>query len=150
MCWGKPRCLLFNEQQLREGSVPKKRRIADDTVLVVDDDPAVLRSIQRLLKAHGMDSRVFSSAEAFTDAPNSNDGLCLVVDIDLNGRSGIELSRQLAASGSSLPIIFITGNNADHVRKQATEAGCLAFLPKPFAAQSLLGAIEKAKALRRK
>jgi FixJ family two-component response regulator len=129
--------------------VPNNRTIADNAVFVVDDDPAVLRSLHRLLGAHGFDAQLFVSAEAFCTSATSDEGLCLVLDINLSGSSGIELSRQLTASGSSLPIIFITGNDSDHVRKEATDAGGVAFLSKPFSAQSLLDAIEKAAALRK-
>jgi FixJ family two-component response regulator len=120
----------------------------DKTVFVVDDDLQLLRGIARFLKAHGFHPQTFDSAEAFCSSANPDKGLCLVLDINLSGRSGIELSRQLAASGSSLPIIFITGNDAEHVQKSAIDAGCLAYLPKPFSAQALLNAIDKAAALR--
>jgi FixJ family two-component response regulator len=129
----------------REQALPDDR-----AVLVVDDNLALLRSLQRLLKAHGFAVRTFDSAEAFCGAGNPDDGLCLVLDINLNGgRSGIELRRNLAASGSSVPVIFITGNDSEHVRKEAADAGCLAYLTKPFASRSLLDAINKAAALRR-
>jgi FixJ family two-component response regulator len=122
----------------------------DGAVLIVDDNPALLRSLQRLLKAHGLAVRTFDSAETFCAAANPDEGLCLVLDINLNGgRSGIELKRQLAASGSSVPVIFITGNDSAHVRKEAADAGCLAYLTKPFASRLLLDAISKAAALRK-
>jgi FixJ family two-component response regulator len=116
----------------------------DKFVFLVDDDPAVLRCLQRLLKVHGFSAQAFSSAEAFCASANFDEGLCLVLDIDLPGMSGIELSRRLAASGSTLPVIFITGNDAEPVRKNAIEAGCLAYLSKPFPAQLLLDAIDHA------
>jgi FixJ family two-component response regulator len=118
-------------------------------VFVVDDDSALLRSLHRLLSAHGFAPRTFDSAETFCASANPDAGLCLVLDINLNGVSGIELSRQLAASGCLLPIIFITGNDADHVRRDALNAGCLAYLRKPFSAHSLLEAIELASTLRK-
>ena len=118
-------------------------------IFVVDDDSALLRSLHRLLEAHGFAPRTFDSAETFCASANPDEGLCLVLDINLNGRSGIELSRQLAASGSSLPIIFITGNDVEHVRKDALGAGCVAYLRKPFAAKFLLDAINRAAASRK-
>jgi FixJ family two-component response regulator len=122
---------------------------ADETVFIVDDDPAILRSLHRLVTVHGFACQTFNSAETFRAFANPNEGLCLVLDINLSGSSGIELSRILAASSSSLPIIFMTGNNDDHVRKEANDAGCLAFLTKPFSARSLLDAIDLAMALRK-
>ncbi len=126
-----------------------KRFTPDEVVLAVDDDPSILRSIHRLVTAHGFECRTFNSAEMFSAFADPNDGLCLVLDVNLSGISGIELSRQLIYSGSSLPIIFMTGNDDDHVRKEADESGCLAFLTKPFSAQSLLDAIDLAVALRK-
>ena len=118
-------------------------------VLVVDDDSALLRSLQRLLKAHGFAVRTFDSAKAFCAAANPDESLCLVLDINLNGSSGIELSRSLTASGSSVPVIFITANDSEHLRKEAADAGCLAYLTKPFASRLLLDAISNAAALRK-
>jgi FixJ family two-component response regulator len=130
--------------------LPSEKDISDKIVFVVDDDPALRRSLNRLLGAHGFDAQLFNSAEAFCASAKSDEGLCLVLDINLTGSSGIELGRRLAASGSSLPIIFITGNDVEHVRKDAINAGCIAYLPKPFSARSLLDAIDKAAALRKK
>jgi FixJ family two-component response regulator len=129
--------------------VPNNKEAADKTIFVVDDDSALLRSLYRLLKAHGFSPRTFESAEAFCASANPDEALCLVLDINLNGHSGIELCRQLTASGSSLPIILITGNDAERVRKEALDAGCLAYLQKPFSAQSLLQAIGKAATFRK-
>ena len=118
-------------------------------IFVVDDDHGVRRSIQRLLRVHGFEVRTFDSVEAFRALPNPEEGLCVVLDIELKGSSGIELSRRLAASGSLLPVIFMTANYAEHVRKRAIDAGCIAYLKKPFSSQSLLRAIHKAVAVRR-
>jgi FixJ family two-component response regulator len=118
-------------------------------VFVVDDDPALQRSVQRLLKAHGFDAQIFDSAEAFCASANPDTGQCLVLDINLSGRSGIELSRQLTALGHSLPIIFITGNDTEYIRTAAIDTGCLAYLHKPFSAQSLMDAIARAVAFRK-
>jgi FixJ family two-component response regulator len=121
----------------------------DEAVVVVDDDSALLRSLRRLLKAHGFAVPTFDPAEAFCAAANPDESLCLVLDINLNSSSGIELSRSLTASGSSVPVIFITGNDSEHVGKEAADAGCLAYLTKPFASRLLLDAISKAAALRK-
>jgi DNA-binding response OmpR family regulator len=67
-----------------------------------------------------------------------------VIDINLNGKSGIELRRQLAAKGISPPVIFITANDNELNRKAATEAGCVAYLGKPFTGKSLIAAVSKA------
>jgi FixJ family two-component response regulator len=115
-----------------------------NAVIALDDDPAILDSLERLLRSHGFDVVPFSSIEDFKEHANVSEALCLVLDINLNGHSGIELRRQLTASGSSLPVIFITGDKSDCVRQTANDAGCLAYLTKPFAAQSLIDAIAMA------
>ena len=116
------------------------------TIFVTDDDVGMLRSIQRLLKVHGFDVEPFESAEAFLDNASPSDAVCLVLDIDLSGMSGIALKRELAVSGISIPTIFITGKDSEIVRKAALEVGCVAYLTKPFAAKQLTDAIEKALA----
>jgi FixJ family two-component response regulator len=113
-------------------------------LFVIDDDPGMLRTIERLLKVHGFDVQAFASAEAFLGSANPRDGGCLVLDIDLGGMSGIELRRQLTLSGMSLPVIFITAKDSEFVRKTALEVGCFAYLSKPFPAKQLMNAIEDA------
>jgi FixJ family two-component response regulator len=97
-------------------------------VLVVDDDPGMLRGVERLLKAHGLDAAAFASAEDLIDRADFADAVCLVLDIHLNGMSGIELRRRLALSGVSLPVIFMTANDSEATRNAAVQAGCLAYL----------------------
>jgi FixJ family two-component response regulator len=87
---------------------------------------------------------MYCSAEAFLDAATASEVTCLVLDIQLDGMSGIELRHHLAASGSNLPTIFMTGCDDDAMRKRAIEAGCVAYLLKPFRADFLLDAIDKA------
>ena len=113
-------------------------------VIVVDDDPAFLKSIARLLSVHGFDVRTFNSAEALLDSDALRTATCMLLDIHLGGISGIELRRRLAASGSDCPIIFMTAIDDDATRSEAMAAGCIAYLKKPFAPQLLLDAIAKA------
>jgi FixJ family two-component response regulator len=113
-------------------------------IVVVDDDPSVLKGIERILKSHGFETRSFSSVEDFQSCTYLNEAICLVLDIDLNGKSGIELRRQLTKSGISVPVIYITANESDAIRQAAIDTGCVAFLTKPFQANALMSAIEKA------
>jgi FixJ family two-component response regulator len=113
-------------------------------VFVVDDDPGMLRGVQRLLREHGYDSISFSSAEAFQKNDDFAKATCIVLDINLNGASGIELRHRLKAAGISLPVIYITGKDNPVTRMAAIESGCLAYLTKPFAAKSLIEPIERA------
>jgi FixJ family two-component response regulator len=113
-------------------------------VLVVDDDPSILGAVERLLRVRGFDTEVFNTVEGFLDRANLCGATCLVLDIHLNGMSGIELRRQLTRSGIELPVIFITANDSEPTRKAAMEAGCVAYLSKPFPTKSLMDAIEAA------
>ena len=113
-------------------------------VIVVDDDPSILGAVERLLKVRGFDTEAFNTVESFLDRANLCDARCLVLDIHLNGMLGIELRRQLTLSGIELPVIFITANDSEPTRKAAMEAGCVAYLPKPFPTKSLMDAIEAA------
>jgi FixJ family two-component response regulator len=113
-------------------------------VIVVDDNAGFLKSVARLLSAHGFATRTFSSAEALLDSDAAQTAACLLLDIHLGGISGIELQRRLAAAGSICPFIFMTAMNDDAACKKAMDAGCTAYLKKPFAPQLLLDALGKA------
>src|SRR4051812_13003130 len=115
-------------------------------VLVVDDDPGMLRSVKRLLREHGYDSVLFSSAESFQKHDDFEHALCIVLDINLNDESGIEVRHRLKAAGISLPVIYITANDNHATRMAATESGCIAYLTKPFSAKSLIEPIRKVAA----
>ena len=115
-------------------------------VLVVDDDPGVLKGVQRLLRAHAYEPILFSSAEAFKNHTEFEQAACVILDINLNDGSGIELRQGLKAAGVSVPVIYMTGNDNPAVRKAALDSGCIAFLTKPFSAQSLIESLKKASA----
>jgi FixJ family two-component response regulator len=121
---------------------------SDKIVFVIDDDPRFRRSVALLLEKLGFNTELYGSAEAFLAGPRfapSLDG-CIVLDIHLKGMSGIELAKRLTDDGRALPIIFVTGNDNDAVRKAALAQDCVAYLPKPFAAKALLQAIDHALA----
>ena len=111
-------------------------------VIVVDDDPGMLRALQRVLQLHGFETEVFSSAEGFLEGAHLDDATCLVLDVHLQHRSGIELRRQLTRSGHSLPVIFITAAESEATHKAALEAGCVAYLHKPFSSDLLIEAVQ--------
>lgn len=115
-------------------------------VFVVDDDPSMLTGMKRLLREHGFDARPFASGEALLSHGDLRRAFCVIVDINLNGESGIALRRDIANRDSGLPVIFITGNDSDANRSAALEAGCIAYLTKPFSAESLIGSLGRARA----
>lgn len=115
-------------------------------VLVVDDDPGMLKCVQRLLRQHAYEPILFSSAEAFKNFTGVDKADCIILDINLKDGSGIELKHCLNDAGISVPVIYMTGNDDPVVRKAAVASGCIAFLTKPFSTQSLIEPLKKASA----
>jgi FixJ family two-component response regulator len=111
------------------------------TVFVVDDDPSMREAISRLIRSVGLNSETFSSAKEFLEYKRENVPACLVLDVRLKGKSGLELQRELAAN-NPIPIIFITGHGDIPMSVRAMKAGAVEFLPKPFRDQDLLEAIQ--------
>ena len=126
----------------KPSALPKRR-----TVYVVDDDPSMLRSVRRLLRAHGFPSVPFSTAEDLQSNGKFDQAFCIILDINLGHGSGIELRHHLAVAGVTVPIIYITGNYSEATRMAAIESGCLAYLTKPFTATSLIEAVENASTI---
>jgi len=116
------------------------------TVFVVDDDPSMLKGMRRLLRQHGYETVPFETAKALKKHNNFDQALCIVLDVNLSDGSGIELRHQLVESGVDVPVIYITGNDSDATRTAAIASGCLAYLTKPFTAQSLIEPIARAAA----
>ena len=117
-------------------------------VYVVDDDHSVLEAVQGLLRSYGYRTAIFPSAQAFESHTNFDKALCIVLDINLNdGISGIDLRHRLKAAGNSVPVIYLTANDNPAVRTAALESGCLAYLTKPFSAESLIEPLERASGL---
>ena len=114
------------------------------TVFVIDDDVEVRMSIQSLLKAAGLHSEVFGTAEEFLHNNVSDGPSCLVLDVSLPGVDGLELQQKLADAGVRIPIIFITGHGDIPMTVKAIKSGAMEFLTKPFIDQDLLNAIQHA------
>jgi FixJ family two-component response regulator len=117
-----------------------------NVVLVADDDPAMLRSVARLLRQFGYASLLFPSAEAFRNHRDFENVACALLDIDLGDGSGIELRRGLKAANISVPVIYMTGNDSPAVREAALQSECLAYLTKPFVARSLIEPLNRVAA----
>ena len=119
--------------------------LSNKKVIVIDDDPSVLKGIARVLKMSGFDPVVFDCAESFenTSEEDIREACCLVLDIHLKGKSGFELRQAL---GGEFPVIFITASDSDEISMAAHKAGCVAFLRKPFPAQSLIDPIKRLSA----
>ena len=115
---------------------------ANATVLVIDDDPALRTSIGRLLRSLDLEARLFASIPEYLESDPPNGPTCLVLDVRLPGRSGLDLQRQLATANQEIPIIFITGHGDIPMSVQAMKGGAIEFLTKPFRDQELLDAIQ--------
>jgi FixJ family two-component response regulator len=115
-------------------------------VLVVDDDPGMLKGVRRMLQQHAYEPILFSSAEAFKNHADIEKAVCVILDINLSDGSGIELRHRLKADGHSVPVIYMTASVNPAVRVAALASGCIAFLTKPFSVQELIEPLKKASA----
>jgi FixJ family two-component response regulator len=118
--------------------------VGEPTVFVLDDDPSVRRSMERLVRSMGFDVVTFASAAQFKDRRPVEGPACLVLDVHLPDLSGLDLQRELAASGVDMPIVFITGRGSIPMSVRAMKAGAVEFLTKPVRSRDLLAAIRSA------
>ena len=118
--------------------------VAKPRISVVDDDALVRRALGRLCKLEGFTVNLFESAEDFLEANRTNDTDCIVLDVHLPGRSGLQLQQDLRTSGKRVPIIFVTAFEDDQSRQNALESGAIDFLTKPLDNQRLLCVIQRA------
>ena len=114
------------------------------TVFIVDDDPSIRRSLERLVRSEGYQVEVFVSARQFLERGDIKKPDCLVVDVRMPGQSGLDLQQVLETAGSTVPIIFITGHADAPLAEQALRAGAAELLAKPFDGEVLLDAVRRA------
>jgi two-component system response regulator FixJ len=112
-------------------------------VHIVDDDKAIRDSLSFLMKSVGFESRAYTSAEAFLDQADLEKPGCLVVDVRMQGMSGLELQHLLSERGSKLPVIIITGHGDVPMAVQAMKAGAVDFLEKPYNNELLITRIRQ-------
>jgi FixJ family two-component response regulator len=113
-------------------------------ISIVDDDPSVRRALGRLCKSVGYSVDSFASAEDFLKSVTADETDCLILDVHLPGRSGLELQVDLRSAERQFPIVFVTAYEDDKARTQALEAGAVEFLRKPLDSQRLLDVIQRA------
>ena len=116
---------------------------ANPLISVVDDDPSMSRMLSRAIKAAGLNVDVFGSAEEFLDSNASRASVCLILDVNLPGMSGLELQQRLNASRLELPIIFMSAQADEITQRRALKAGAVGFLRKPFSIESLLAILHQ-------
>ena len=114
---------------------------SNSCVVVIDDDPDFRASLGRLLRSVGLTPQLFASIADYRGFEPPDCPTCLVLDVRLPGRSGLDFQRDLAAANIELPIIFITGHGDIPMTVQAMKGGAIEFLTKPFRDQDLLDAV---------
>jgi len=123
-------------------AVPDKE--ADATVAVIDDDPDIREALRGLLRSVGLGVELFGSVQEFLAAFQRERPGCLVLDVRLPGRSGLDLQEELARADIHFPVIFISGHADVPMSVRAMKAGAIEFLTKPVRDQDLLDAIQLA------
>ena len=113
------------------------------TIFIVDDDSSVRRALGRLLSAHGYVVRAFASADEFLAYAGDDRPACLVVDLRMPVKTGLDLFAALQVSHSDLPVIFITGHGDEPDAVQTMTKGAVDYLRKPFDDRALLDAIRR-------
>src|SRR6202047_4045627 len=116
--------------------------IAQPTIIIVDDDPGIRESLEGLLRSVGLQVKALASVPEFVNEGRPEGPACLVLDVRLPGRSGLDFQRELSAANIQVPIIFITGYGDIPMSVQAIKGGAIEFLTKPFRDQDLLDAIQ--------
>jgi FixJ family two-component response regulator len=140
---GKP----FNDQQLLESIRLALRGGSDATtemISVIDDDESIRRTTTLLIESFGLRAAAFESAESFLNSGQQHNTSCLILDVQMPKMNGLQLQSELAASGCSIPIIFITAYDDKESRGRAMQAGAIAFLGKPFSDAQLLQTVRSA------
>ena len=113
-------------------------------ISIVDDDESVRGGLRRLLSSVGFAVNTFASTEDYLSSDQAGSPDCLLLDIRMPGKSGIELQRQLVANHSQIPVIFITAHEEETARAQALIGPTRTVLIKPFSEEALLNAINDA------
>src|SRR5260370_30239181 len=134
------RCSVKAARGYRSCQVPNSGPI----VAIVDDDEAVGKAIEVLMRSIGLVAPAFSSGEEFLCSPKLSRTGCLVVDFDMPKMSGLDLHNNLSRLGKAIPTVLITAYPSDDIRARALQAGVICYLPKPFDESDLLNCIQTA------
>ncbi len=110
-------------------------------VFVVDDDAAMRDALSYLFQSVGLQVMTFASTQEFLQSRLPNRPSCLVLDVRLQGTSGLDFQSVLANAGVKIPIIFMTAHGDIPMTVQAMKAGAIEFLTKPFREQDMLDAV---------
>ena len=119
----------------------KRQTPVKSVVFVIDDDASMRDSLESLLRSVDLTVELFGSTEDFLRTERPDVPCCLVLDVRLPGRSGLEFQNELARAGTDIPIIFLTGHGDIPMTVQAMKAGAVEFLTKPCRDQDLIDAV---------
>lgn len=125
---------------------PSESRRQAPLVAVVDDDASFRKAMGRLVRLWGFRTSIFASAEEYLRVDVRGD--CIVLDLHLEGMSGLELQCLLLAKGTAVPIVFVTAMDDPVARSRALHAGAVAYLEKPFDESRLLEVLESVTGFR--
>ena len=115
-------------------------------VFVVDDEPMILRALAKLLRMSGYVVETFGDPRAFLAHLSAGDRGCALVDLQMPGLSGLELQKELEARGIRVPLIFMSGHTDGPEAVTAMKRGAVDVLTKPFEANEMIAAVERALA----
>jgi FixJ family two-component response regulator len=125
----------------REDTVGERDR---SLIAAVDDDESMRRSLRNFLRSVGFRVETFASGEEFLRSGERAHCGCLVLDLRMNGMSGLDLLRHLRAAGDGISVVILTGHGDDETRQRCLQAGAVAVLGKPFHHDALLNAVRTA------
>jgi FixJ family two-component response regulator len=115
-----------------------------DWIAIVDDDPAVLRALARLLGTRSLRAKTYRSAQEFLASVVDPLPICLLLDLQMPDMTGFELQQELVRKGIVIPTIIVTAHDEARMRARCKAAGAVAFLSKPLQDISLFAAIDAA------
>ncbi|MEW6438399.1 MAG: response regulator [Pseudomonadota bacterium] len=115
--------------------------VADSAVVVIDDDPSVRKALTNLLSSVGLRAHTFSSTQEFLAWSIPDMPICVVLDVRMPGKNGLDFQQELSKSHAEIPVVFITAHGDIPMSVRAMKFGAIEFLTKPFKDQDLLDAI---------
>jgi FixJ family two-component response regulator len=121
-----------------------------ELIFLIDDDESVRSSLSLFLQLNGYTIESFESAEEYLDREKHIGGGCIILDVNLSGKSGLELQQELINRNSHLPVIFITGFANIHTSVQTLKKGAVNYLEKPFEEEEIIQSVSEALELSRK
>lgn len=121
----------------------------NETIFIIDDDKSVRRSLSLFLQSVGYQVETYESAEGFLEREKFDGAGCIILDVNMSGKSGLELQEELFKSGSELPIVFVTGKGNIQMSVNAIKKGAVNFLEKPFKEEDILNSVSESVILSR-